>query len=82
MTMVYGAHASYYNNDQAAHCDDSCDPSHHLTPKCHYSPMQLRITGNEIQWSLFYLYTKATKEIQKFQPSDKVKKHMTKPHLC
>ena len=78
LTVLYGAHASYYNNDQAAHCDDSCDPRHHLIPKCHYSSMQLHITGNKIQWSIFYLYTTATKEVKKFHPSTMVKNHMTK----
>jgi hypothetical protein len=64
--MMYGAHASYYNNDQATNCDTSCDPGHHTTPKCHFSHMQLRLTGNEIQWALFHLYTIATKEVKKF----------------
>ena len=76
--MMYGAHASYYNNDQATNCDTSCDPSHHTTPKCHFSHMHLRLTGNELQWALFHLYTIATKEVEKFHPADKVRKFMTK----
>ena len=72
--MYYEAFASYYVHDNA-------------TPKVHYQIFgphlgeqhrPLSISNEEIQWSLHYLYTTATKEVEHFTKPEKIKRHMVK----
>ena len=65
LTIQFEAYASYYVHDNAE-------------PKVHYSTNGLRLSNDEIQWSLHYLYSTATKEVEHFIKPDRIKKHMVK----
>ena len=66
MTIQYEAHASYYVHDNAE-------------PKVHFSIFgPLRIRNDKIQWSLHYLYTTASREVEHFVKPEKIKRHMVK----
>ena len=75
LSIQYKAHSSYYRKFKATCHQEEGTHQQCMETHCHFKS-SFRVSEVNIQWALFYLYTKATGEVDKFSKPDKIQRDM------
>ena len=75
LSIQYEAHSSFYSKFEATCHKDEGTHQQCMETNCHFK-QSFRVSEVNIQWTLFYLYTKATGEVDRFSKPDKILRDM------
>ena len=75
LSVQYQAHSSYYSKFEVACYKDPGTHQHCVATNCRFKQSFL-VNEVDIQWALYYLYTKATGEVDKFTKPNKIQRDM------